>query len=184
MWKTLLATQIVLLVLPAGAMACSPLPPWFLTFKHMSVELPNSSVLQWPSSMAREFGSLNKKCVTVDIDASATDKEKAEGGERLAAERAEILRKVFLDAGLSPEQVRVRLGGNLGTATFSWTYAPNRTRCDPRSRYPMYSSCGVQLFTRCYMELLDGTVCKSKVEPDMNPSVYSVDSDGNPLDGT
>ena len=166
------------------ANACMPLPPILMLFENMSTTSAQMSMFEEGArAEVRKHAGLNQKCGSFVVTDKADAAEMKADGGLVAAKRAEIARQVLLAEGVAGERIKVEAGTDARAAIVAWQYAPTiQLRCDPASAVPVnsVSTCGGK-YSRCYLELGDGTICEPKITPDMNRVTYSVDSNGERL---
>lgn len=166
------------------ANACMPLPPILMLFENMSTMSAQMSMFEERArAEVRKHAGLNQQCGSFVVTAKADAAEMNADGGLVAAKRAEIARQVLLAEGVAGERIKLESGTDARVAIMAWQYAPTiRLRCDPASAVPAnsVSTCGVK-YSRCYLELGDGTICEPKITPDMNHATYSVGSNGERL---
>jgi hypothetical protein len=167
-----------LFVLSAGAAeACSPLPPPLVRFETNSAAVP-ADRLEVLRSLAGPAKANNPKCLAFDFSVFVDPTEKGE----VAAARVEAVKAVLQGEGVAGSQIMSKVEAPAATASpmtrsvvvnRNWT--AGQWRCDPASHNPNAIAAACQkTYSRCYLQLADGTVCNPDNVPNPNPATYSV----------
>src|SRR5712691_9382880 len=158
----------------AAAIACSPPLPLEIRFESNSAAL-NTEAASAVRPVVEKVHGYGPKCSSKIVVAGA-------GGvagsveSNLAAERVDRIKSLLIGQGVGSELIKTFVGeGPAGLRVLvDWYGASGRTLCDPTSKNPDYTggaNCQPE-YTRCIVQLSDGTVCNFGHVPDPDPARY------------
>ena len=173
----LLSMPFCLPFVAAVAIACSPPLPLVIGFELNSAALSiqATSALRPVVEKVRKYGP---KCSSMIVVAATTGGVAGSVESNLDAERVDRIKSFLIEQGVGSELIKTSVaGGPPGSRVqVDWYGASGRVLCDPTSKNPDYTggaNCQPE-YTRCIVQLPDGTVCNFGNVPDPNPARYSV----------
>jgi hypothetical protein len=177
MARSLLVLAPVVFAGASPAEACTPPAPPFIRFEGNAIAVP-ADRLDVLRSLAASAKAHNPKCLAFDLAAFADPAEKRE----TAAARIDAVKAVLQGGGVVESQIVSKIETIAGNANpmarsvvVNKNWASGQWRCDPASHNPNAISAACQKsYTRCYLQLSDGTVCNPENVANPNPVTYSV----------
>jgi len=171
--RLLLLVSVCLALHETEAIACTPPPPLTVEFERNSALL-QADALSSMNPALRELRLFGPKCASFHIYAY----DETETSRGLTDARANEIKKTLINFGAKPELIKTFIERSTARRQIElYNYgASGHLHCDPASKNPAYKD-GADCqrpYTRCYVQLEDGTICNYDNVPDPNPVRYSV----------